>query len=693
MAMRPKLIGLFLLVGLLPMFFVGWNSSRASEDALMKAAFSQMEAVRSIKKSQVEKFFGERFGDISVLAQSGDITRALEAIGQAFNAEGNKTGGTQWTKAVKENTLWLDWFAKEYGYYDLFLISADGFVVYSFSKESDLGQNLDTGALRDSSLGKAYHKAKGSNKAAVADFEPYAPSKGEPAAFLATPVMKEGQVMGSVGLQLSLDAINAIMQQRDGMGKTGETYLVGGDKRMRSDSFLDKQGHSVKASFAGTIDKNGVDTEGAREALAGKTESRIIKDYNGNLVLSSFAPVKVGEVTWAILAEIDLPEVREPIQALIYNIALMAIGIALMVVLVAIVVAGSIAKPLVMGVEFAKRIANGDLTATIEIQQKDELGMLSEALRNMVDKLRSVVGEVRTAAGNVASGAQQLSSGSQGLSQGATEQAASVEETSSAMEEMSGNIQQNTDNAQQTEKIARQASQDAEEGGQSVGEAVAAMKEIASKISIIEEIARQTNLLALNAAIEAARAGEHGKGFAVVAAEVRKLAERSQTAAGEISKLSSSSVAVAEQTGGIISKLVPDIRKTSELIQEIAAASREQNAGADQINKAIQQLDQVIQQNAGASEEMAATAQELSSQADQLNQAISFFKTGDDHHLYSNASRSTPRARTAAQSSQSAHSRPAKHPPKALPHPGSPGKGVSLAMGHDGGTDDAFEKF
>ena len=272
----------------------------------------------------------------------------------------------------------------------------------------------------------------------------------------------------------------------------------------------------------------------------------------------------------------------------------------------------------------ADRIAGGDLTVDVKVlSEKDILG---NSLLNMVEKLREVVTDVKTAAENVATGSEQMSSSSEEMSQGATEQASSVEEASSSMEEMAANIRQSSDNASQTEKIAQKASEDAQQGGKAVVETVSAMKEIAQKISIIEEIARQTDLLALNAAIEAARAGEHGKGFAVVASEVRKLAERSQTAAGEISGLSSSSVKVAEQAGEMLTRIVPDIQKTAELVQEIAATSNEQNTGADQINKAIQQLDQVIQQNASASEEMASTAEELASQAEQLQSAISFFK-------------------------------------------------------------------
>ncbi|MRR38409.1 methyl-accepting chemotaxis protein, partial [bacterium] len=244
--------------------------------------------------------------------------------------------------------------------------------------------------------------------------------------------------------------------------------------------------------------------------------------------------------------------------------------------------------------KLAQEIAGGNLM--VEARERSAKDELMQALAAMVAKLREVVADIVAAADNVASGSQQLSSTSEEMSQGATEQAAAAEEASSSMEEMASNIRQNADNASQTERIAMKSAADAIEGGKAVGNTVHAMKDIAGKISIIEEIARQTNLLALNAAIEAARAGEHGKGFAVVASEVRKLAERSQRAAGEISELSSSSVEVAVRAGELLATIVPDIQRTAELVQEISAACREQDTGAEQINKAIQQLDTVIQQ-------------------------------------------------------------------------------------------------
>jgi methyl-accepting chemotaxis protein len=274
--------------------------------------------------------------------------------------------------------------------------------------------------------------------------------------------------------------------------------------------------------------------------------------------------------------------------------------------------------------EVANQISNGDLTVSPKpLSEKDVLGT---ALEQMVERLRGVVADAISAAENVSAGSQELSASSEQVSQGATEQAASAEEASASMEEMASNIKQNADNAAQTEKIARQSAKDAEASGEAVSRAVDAMRTIAQKIGIVQEIARQTDLLALNAAVEAARAGEHGKGFAVVASEVRKLAERSQSAAAEISAMSGDTVKAAQEAGDMLGRLVPDIRKTAELVSEISSACREQDIGAAQINEAIQQLDKVTQQNAGASEQMSATSEELASQAEELQTSIAFFK-------------------------------------------------------------------
>ncbi|MEF2143801.1 MAG: methyl-accepting chemotaxis protein [Desulfovibrionaceae bacterium] len=330
-------------------------------------------------------------------------------------------------------------------------------------------------------------------------------------------------------------------------------------------------------------------------------------------------------------------------------------GVALVLgLLLAWIIARGIVRPIRQGVDFAEIVSNGDLTADVDVHQNDEVGILANSLRTMVERLRQVVAEVNLATHNVASGSQELSATAQSLSQGASESAASVEQVSASMQQMGANIRQNTENAVQTEQIATGAATKAQQGGEAVVEAVQAMKNIAEKIGIIEEIARQTNLLALNAAIEAARAGEHGKGFAVVAAEVRKLAERSGQAAAEISELSVSSTSVAERAGTMLRELVPEIRKTADLVQEIAAASKEQNAGVEQIARAVTQMEQVVQQNASASEEMASTSEELSGQAEQLQQSMEFFRTGERGEKKRLVARSRPAAQLESRASGSA---------------------------------------
>ena len=272
----------------------------------------------------------------------------------------------------------------------------------------------------------------------------------------------------------------------------------------------------------------------------------------------------------------------------------------------------------------------GDLTKRMEVRSTDEVGQMGTSLNTFLAKLEKIIVDVKTGASAIAVAAQQVASSSSSLSQGTSEQAASAEETTSSLEEMSASIQQNSENSRQMEQVATKGAREAEESGKAVNHTVDAMKSITEKIEIVDEIAYQTNLLALNAAIEAARAGEHGKGFAVVATEVRRLAERSQAAAKEISSLATDSVKVAENSGKLLDELVPSIKKTAELVQEVAAASREQSSGVTQINKAMAQVDQVTQRNASSAEELSSTAEELASQSESLLQLMNYFKVSDD---------------------------------------------------------------
>jgi methyl-accepting chemotaxis protein len=336
-------------------------------------------------------------------------------------------------------------------------------------------------------------------------------------------------------------------------------------------------------------------------------------------------------------------------------LTLIGVGIALGIAL-GLIISRSVTRPLGVAVGVANRLAEGDLTVNIEATSKDETGQLLTAMQNMVARLEAVVSDVNGGANSLASASEEVSATAQSLSQGASEQSASVEETSASIEEMSSSVNQNSDNARVTDGIATQASQEANEGGDAVRQTVEAMRKIAERISIIDDIAYQTNLLALNAAIEAARAGAHGRGFAVVATEVRKLAERSQVAAQEIGGVANESLKVAGRAGEVLEQLVPSIRKTSDLVQEIAAASSEQATGVSQINSAMSQLSQTVQQTAAASEELAATAEEMSGQAQQLQQAMSFFR------VRGSAAPSAPRNTNAGKGKRALAAAPAAEP-------------------------------
>ncbi len=457
----------------------------------------------------------------------------------------------------------------------------------------------------------------------------------EPSVIIAKSIKgRDGKTKAAVAFEVKMSTLSSIASGLK-IGQTGYGWAI------------DQYGIVIahpKAETVLTLNLKEADKEGYRgigtfadEMLKSQAGSGHYWNKEGVELMTYYAKIPTSP-GWTFAVSIEKTEIESTtnnLLTLLYFV--LAAGIVVAIIL-SLLIAQSIVRPIALVVQAMGMVGDGDLSLRglderrkeKMLERGDELGTLGRSIRDLVGNLNSIVGDIRSASGQVQVGSEQLSETAQGLSQGANEQAASIEELSASVEELASTIKQNADNTSQADALSRRVAQNAEESGRAVGETVVSMKEIASKISIIEEIARQTNLLALNAAIEAARAGEAGKGFAVVASEVRKLAERSAKAAGEINELSKKSVTVAGEAGKRLEELVPDIRKTADLIQEISAASGEQASGADQIAKGVTQMDQVVQMNASSSEELAATAEELASQATRLVETVGFFKTGEE---------------------------------------------------------------
>ncbi|MFP4356045.1 MAG: methyl-accepting chemotaxis protein [Phycisphaerae bacterium] len=491
-------------------------------------------------------------------------------------------------------------YKEQYGYYDLFLINPDGFCFYTVEHEADYQTNLLNGKYADSGLGRLVRRVLETKQFAMEDFAPYAPSSGDPAAFIAEPVLNErGQVELIVALQLSLDSINAVMTSREGMGQTGQSYLVGSDKRMRSDSPLHTDSHSVEASFAGSVSQNGADTEAVNRALTGQTEHQITDSYSGNAVLAAYGPVEIFGTRWALVAEKDTAEALAAVTMFKWMLGIIAaVGIA-GILTMAMLVANSIARP-----------------------------------------INRIIASLSSGSEHTAEAAGRVSNASQSLAEGAGQQAESLQQTTTNIEDMLQMIKQNAANSNQAREIAETARNAAEEGTGNMEKMTRAIDDIKTSsdetgkiVKTIDEIAFQTNLLALNAAVEAARAGEAGKGFAVVAEEVRNLAQRSAEAARNTADLiegsvqnANNGVEITQQVAASLSQIAEGNRKLNELVNEIAAASNEQAQGIEEINQAVNEVDSVTQENSANAEQSAAASQELSAQAAQLNAMVNDLK-------------------------------------------------------------------
>lgn len=657
-----KLIFSFLIVGVIPLGVLGLISINLSTKALEHAAFNELEAVREIKKFQLESFFQERIGDIKVLANNPFTKRAAQDLSQAFNA----AGGVQSKRFVgKTNEVYdapdsykkvhdryfkvFKHYMEEYGYYDIFLLDpVYGDTYFTVTKEADFGQRAQG---IDSSLRDVWQAAK-NDKISISDMRTYAPSANAPAQFLAAPIKENGRTIGILAFQLSIDAINKIMTERSGMGKTGESYLVGPDKLMRSDSYLDPDNHTVAASFADPV-KGKVDTQASRDVISGKTNKKIIIDYNDNPVLSAYTPIKVGDTHWGLVVEIDQAEAFSAIWSIKLNIAVIALISVVLIVLIAVLIARSITVPIKKGVDMAQKMSEGDLTQHIDITQEDEIGILAQALNMMSANLQQMFNDIisdtqtlntastalsdiseqisanaETTAGkstNVASAAQAMNDNITRVASSTENITSNIQMIVSATEEMTATIQELSHNTVSGNETTTQAVEKAQTVLEKVDALGAAAQDINKVSDTISEISDQTNLLALNATIEAARAGEAGKGFAVVAGEIKALAQQTAQATEEISTKVSGVQATTTDSVNAIKAIVEIINEINAIVSSVAVAIEEQSATtqeiADNVSHAAQGLDSVndsVNQTAHAAGEVANDISEVSTSTDEM---------------------------------------------------------------------------